>query len=106
MIEVQAEPADPYVQAQVQYTVRLLFAVPLLDGSLDAPQPANAVVERLGDDVSYETQRNGRRYRVIERRYALFAQRSGADDSALEFQGRVADNNRVRCFPWSADQTP
>jgi hypothetical protein len=98
-IEVQAEPPNPYVQAQIYYTVRLFFAVPLLDGSLDSPAPPNAVVERLGDDVSYETERDGRRYRVIERRYAIFAQRSGSlTIPALGFQGRIADNNRGSLF--------
>ncbi|NJN47225.1 MAG: protein BatD [Candidatus Competibacteraceae bacterium] len=98
-IEVQAEPLDPYVQAQVQYTVRLFFAVPLLEGSLAAPSPPNAVVERLGEDVRFQTQRDGRRYQVIERRYALFAQRSGTlTIPALNFEGRIADNNQGSLF--------
>jgi len=98
-IEVQAEPLNPYVQAQIHYTVRLFFAVPLLNGSLSAPNPPNAMIERLGEDSTYNTQLNGRRYRVIERRYALFAQRSGAlKIPALNFEGRIADNNRGSLF--------
>ncbi|MEE4376085.1 MAG: BatD family protein [Candidatus Competibacteraceae bacterium] len=98
-IEVQAEPLNPYVQAQINYTVRLFFALPLLEGSLSAPSPPNTMVERLGEDSTYDTQHNGQRYRVIERRYALFAQRSGAlTIPQLNFEGRIADNNRRSLF--------
>lgn len=66
-----------HVQQQVPLTVRLYSSVAISDGALSDPAPADTVVERLGDDRRYSAERNGRRYQVIERRYALFPERSG-----------------------------
>ncbi|MEJ2386935.1 MAG: BatD family protein, partial [Chromatiaceae bacterium] len=77
MVEVEAEPKDPFVQGQVIYTVRLLYRVPLRQASLSNPTAANAMIQKLGDDKHYTTYRDGQRYQVIERRYAVFPQRSG-----------------------------
>jgi hypothetical protein len=78
-IEVEAQPRDPYVQAEVIYTVRLFRAVNTHNTSLSDPRVsgAKAVIEKLGDDISYESFRNGKRYRVVERKYAIFPQSSG-----------------------------
>jgi hypothetical protein len=76
-LETQAEPADPYVQQQVRYTVRLYFAVQLLEGQLEEPQLQGAQVRRLGQDVQYLKTLSGRRYTVIERHYALVPEASG-----------------------------
>ncbi len=79
-LDVQADPRNPYVQAQVHYTVRLYHAVDLGSGAtLSEPSLASggAIVERLGKAREYETTRNGIRYDVVERDYALYPQRSG-----------------------------
>jgi hypothetical protein len=78
-IEVEAQPRDPYVQAEVIYTVRLFRAVNTHNTSLTDPRVsgAKAVIEKLGEDISYESFRNGKRYQVVERRYAIFPQSSG-----------------------------
>jgi hypothetical protein len=78
-IEVEAQPRDPYVQAEVIYSVRLFRAVNTHNTSLSDPRVsgAKAVIEKLGDDISYESFRHGRRYRVVERKYAIFPQSSG-----------------------------
>lgn len=78
MLEVEAEPKNPYVQAQVLYTVRLLHRIALRNGQLDDPKLIDAVVQKLGEDRRYQTERNGHLYGVIERRYAIFPQKSGA----------------------------
>ncbi len=76
--EIDSGGHPPYVQQQVKLTVRLYYRVRLLDGELSEPTPDGDVVfERLGDDKRYETVRNGKRYKVIEREYAMFPQRSG-----------------------------
>ncbi len=77
MLEVESTPHEPYVQGKVIYSVRLLLKTPLRRANLTDPQVADAIVERLGDERRYETYRNGQNYRVIERRYAIFPQRSG-----------------------------
>ena len=93
-LEVTADPEQPYVQSQIRYVVKLFYARALTEGTLDEPQPKDAVVQKLGEDVSYQTLRGDRRYNVIERRYAIFPERSGPlDIPALRFRGRVADDS-------------
>ena len=67
-----------YVQQQVPYTVRLYYDDTLRTGELAAPDPANAIVEQLGEEKRYTTTRDGREYNVIERRYAIAPEKSGA----------------------------
>lgn len=89
-LEVDAEPSDPYVQQQVRYTVRLYFAVPLLEGQLEDPQAAGARVSRIGQDVQYQKQVGERRYTVVERRFAIVPEASGAlEIPGLQFRGRT-----------------
>ncbi len=76
-LEVGATPNKSYVQSQVLLTVRLYVGAPLASGSLSEPEPENTTVHKLGDAHEYTTTRNGRNYRVNERRYALFPQQSG-----------------------------
>jgi len=78
LLEIEAEPDAPYVQGEVRYTVRLLSRVPLREASLTEPLAGDALVEKLGDDNEYTVQRNGASYQVVERRYAIFPQHSGA----------------------------
>ncbi|NJD04908.1 MAG: protein BatD [Methylococcaceae bacterium] len=75
--EVEATPRNPYVQAQVIYTRRLVRKVNLMGDGLTDPQPADALVQRLGDGREYQQMRGGERYTVTEYRYAIFPQKSG-----------------------------
>lgn len=101
LVETELAPREPYVQAQVLYTVRLLHAVPISGGQLSEPEAANTLVQRLGEDREYAATRNGRRYQVIERRYALFPQTSGTLELAAPvFDGKVPDASRRRANPF------
>jgi hypothetical protein len=73
----QALTEGVLVQQQVPVTVRLYAAQPLLGGDLSEPKVDDAVVAKLGDDRRYRTQRNGRDYQVVERRYSLSPEKSG-----------------------------
>jgi hypothetical protein len=98
-VEVETEPEDasPFVQQQILYTMRLYYRVPLIEGTLTDPQSENAVVERLGDDVRYTTTRDGERYQVVERQYAIFPEKSGTlSIPPVAFTGRVASESRRR----------
>lgn len=77
VLEVEAAPENPYVQQQLIYTVRLLYAVTLLDGQLDEPRAQGADIRRLGGDATFTRDAGGRRYNVIERRYAVTPLASG-----------------------------
>jgi len=94
-VEVEAEPTRPYVQEQILFTVRLFHATNVVDGSLSEPAADNLVIEKLGDDSGYETRRNGKTYRVVQRRYAIFGQRSGKIVvPPIRFLGQVRDISR------------
>jgi hypothetical protein len=100
-LEVNAEPKNPYVQSQVLYTVRLFYARKLKDASLTEPKlrDGEAVVEKLGEDSHYETRRDGKRFKVIERKFALFPQHSG--DVTIEpliFQGKIVEGRSSHSF--------
>ena len=107
-MEVSAEPVTPYVQQQIIYTVRLFHAVDLGSGATlsqpDLPD-GNAVVEQLGKDKRYQSMRDGMRYDVIERRYAIYPQKSGAVDIApVEFDGDIVQGGGGNgMFPFGID---
>jgi hypothetical protein len=94
-VETEVKPDTPYVQQHVTYIVRIYYAVNPRAPQLTDPKAADALIERLGDDRQYQTQRNGRRYGVIERRYAIFPQTSGAlTIESPVFSAQVPDNRR------------
>lgn len=103
-IEVFAEPSTAYVQSQVIFTVRLYRTVNLVSGNLSEPSlsDADAVIEKLGDDRSFDTSRDGQRYLVVERVYAIFPQQSGRlTVSPVLFEGQVASQSRSLFGPFS-----
>lgn len=69
--------ANPWVQSMVIYTVTILYNTPIAEGALSMPDIPNVLVQRLKGDHISMIDRNGRRYKRIERRYALFPQASG-----------------------------
>lgn len=79
-VEVEVDKRAPYVQEQVLYTARVFRAVPIENATLTKPEMSggDAVVDRLGEDRRYQTERDGRRYMVTERRFVVFPQTSGA----------------------------
>lgn len=93
-VEVTAEPLAPYVQQQVRYTAKLYYLVDLSDGSLDEPSASGLVAKKLGRDKQYVATRDGRRYHVLERSYALTPEQSGPlTIPALGFRGSAVDNS-------------
>ncbi|MBT8443294.1 MAG: BatD family protein, partial [Gammaproteobacteria bacterium] len=103
-LEVEVDTQTPYVQQQAVLTIRLYRSVQMGNASLTEPNVTggDVIVERLGDDVGYETQRGAVRYAVVERRYALFAQNSGAAViEPLRFEGRVPTGRQSAFDPFS-----
>jgi hypothetical protein len=91
-IETATEPSRVYVGQQLVYTVRLFFDVNLNSGTLPDPHPDNADVQQLGSDIDYESERNGHRYHVVERHYAIIPHRAGAlTIPSIEFQGEAVE---------------
>lgn len=95
--EISPSDGDTYVQQQILYTTRLYYRVPLLEGSFSEPEIENAIVERLGEDTQYNTTVDGQNYQVVERRYAIFPERSGKlDIKPLIFSGRTLAASKQR----------
>lgn len=75
--ETRVDKNDTYVQGQILYTVKL-FYTEAIGG--DFPQPPilpETVVEVIENERRYESVVSGKRYYVLEKRYAIFPQRSG-----------------------------
>ncbi len=78
-IESSLDQDSVYVQAQAVLTLRVYHSVSLFDDSSLSPlQVPDARVEKLGDPRTYEKLINGVRHGVIETRYAIYPQQSGA----------------------------
>jgi len=89
-IEASILPNKGRVQQQLIYTVKLFRAVNLTQAQLGQPKVDHAVVVNLGNDRNYETVRNGRRFIVTERNYAIFPQQRGTLTIApIRFDGKV-----------------
>jgi len=96
-LEAELTPQKAFVQSQLVYTLRLLRSVNLRSGSLSEPKLSGVevMVEKLGDDRSFETLRNGVRYVVIERSFAIFPQQSGTlTVQPSVFQGQIIEGSR------------
>lgn len=77
-VETQLNPDQGpyYVHGQLGLTVRVFYLQNLTEAGMNPPAPEQASV-RLLDEVPYQAERNGQQYRVLERRYAIFPERSG-----------------------------
>lgn len=91
-IELTTDKADVYVQEQLILTVQLFFRGNLIRGELSNPEHPNAIIETLGKQKESSRLRDGVRYRVVERRYAVFPQKSGTLNlPAIRFEGQARD---------------
>ncbi len=79
VLEMLVDKPEAWVQSQVIVTLRLLSATDLSAyqfGEIPA-EDLDVVVEALGDARQYQTRIADRSYLVLEKRYALFPQKSG-----------------------------
>jgi hypothetical protein len=90
-LEGSIDKKTGWIQSQFIYTVRLLRTVHITGASLSEPQTsdADAIIHKISED-QYQTTRQGIRYEVIERRYAIFPQKSGVlTINPVTFEGRI-----------------
>lgn len=76
-ITTEVSSKEVYVQEQLTLTIKLHFATELKRGSLTEPTLDGASITQIGKDKESDTIINGKRYRVIERNYAINPQNSG-----------------------------
>lgn len=77
-IEATVEPADPYVQQQVIYRVRLYRDSHLQQGDFLRPEIPDVLVRPAGSRGPYRVTRQGREMELLEETWLLFPQRSGS----------------------------
>ncbi len=76
-LEATVDTTEPWVQSQVVMTLKVFQAIDIVDGGMDSPSGDDLTVQRIGDDTQNMAERDGREYRVTERRFAVFPQKSG-----------------------------
>jgi hypothetical protein len=99
-IELSLDPAEApyYVHAQLSLTVRIFYQQNLTEAAINPPSPQQASV-RLLDEIPFQAERNGVRYRVLERRYAIFPERSGEFViPPLQLSGRLIERPADRLW--------
>ena len=99
-IEVTVQPGEGpyYVLSQISLMVRIFYQANLTEAAINPPAPAQASV-RLLDELPYQSDRNGERYRVLERRYAIFPERSGTlTIPAMQLSGRLIERPSDRLW--------
>ncbi len=97
-VTVQPEEGPLYVLSQISLMVRIFYQANLTEAAINPPAPAQASV-RLLDEVPYQSDRNGERYRVLERRYAIFPERSGTlVIPAMQLSGRLIERPSDRLW--------
>ncbi|MFV9616596.1 MAG: BatD family protein, partial [Gammaproteobacteria bacterium] len=90
-LEGSIDKKSGWIQSQFVYSVRLFRTVNITGASLTEPETsdADAIIRLLSED-RYQSTRKGLRYEVIERRYAIFPQKSGVlKIKPITFEGRV-----------------
>ncbi len=77
--EVETSKESVYVQEQLLFTRRLVYSngVQLYNEIPGPPKIANALVLILGETRSGTTERNGKKYGIVEQRFAIFPETSG-----------------------------
>lgn len=88
-----------YVQEHITYTVKLYMANNIERGSLQAPEMQDATIQQIGEDRQFSDIVNGKRFQVIERKYAIIPQSSG--NFAIQapiFSGEVLATNSRQSF--------
>ena len=97
-VTVQPESGPYYVLSQVSLMVRIFYQANLTEAAINPPAPEQASV-RLLDEVPYQSDRNGERYRVLERRYAIFPERSGTlTIPSMQLSGRLIEKPSDRLW--------
>lgn len=97
-VEVDPETGPYYVHAQLRLTVRVFYQQSLTEAAISPPEPAAASV-RLLDEVPFQAERKGVRFRVLERHYAVFPERSGPlQIPPMKLSGRLLERRSDRLW--------
>ncbi len=97
-ITSEVDQTEAYVQSQILYRFKVYRAVATRQEGRRDPNitGAEVLIERAGDERSYEAILNGRAYNVVERVLAIYPQASGEISiSPARFEARVLRDGRI-----------
>ncbi len=97
-ITSEVDRTEAYVQSQILYRFKVYRAVATRQEGRRDPviSGAEVLIERAGDERSYEAILNGKAYNVIERVLAIYPQASGEISiSPARFEARVLRDGRI-----------
>jgi hypothetical protein len=97
-ITSEVDQTEAFVQSQILYRFRVYRAVATRQEGRRDPviSGAEVLIERAGDERSYEAILNGRAYNVVERVLAIYPQASGEITiSPALFEARVLRDGRI-----------
>lgn len=97
-ITSEIDQTEAYVQSQILYRFKVYRAVATRQEGRRDPviTGAEVLIERAGDERSYESILDGRAYNVIERVLAIYPQASGEISiSPARFEARVLRDGRI-----------
>ncbi len=93
MVEIETDKESSHVQEQIILTVRLLTTVNLSGAQLDPLSIPDTFISEL-DENSYKTRINNRPGLVVEKRFAIFPQKSGTlSIPSLRYQVAIDDGD-------------
>jgi hypothetical protein len=76
-LKTSIEPESPYVSSQAIYTVQVYYRTDIQGGQLTEPSADNSMIKQIGEDSNYQKSIEGYTYHVLERHYAVVADKSG-----------------------------
>lgn len=108
IVELSLNKSKAYIEEEVILTLKLFQAPGVRGESLDDPRPSMPDTQmKLLHEERYNSQRDGNDYRVLERRYALFAYQGGSlEIGGAKFRGRTGKDSFFSLFndPFSTPQ--
>ena len=105
-LETELDTSKAYVQQQALLTVRLFYANDLVRGELDHPDHPDALIRQLGKQREFSRYVDGRQYKVVERSYAIFAQKPENRDRSLQFTGSFVEPRTGRSVTRRTSSSP
>ena len=109
ILEADVDKTSAFIQSQIIYSVKIYHAVGLVNASLSDfnLDDSDAIVEKLGDDLSYDKKLNGRFYKVFEKRFAIYPQKSGKlSIDPVVFEGQYASTKQPLRRTWPGMSLP
>ncbi len=93
-VKAELSPANPYVQSQALYKIRLFYNRQLANPQLAEPTASGIDFVRLGQSKTYQKEINNQPYQVVELNYAAFPKRSGTlNIPGPMFMGSILTDN-------------